>query len=177
MRKSLRWLLLPVVLVPVGWIFLQGIGQDPRALGSQLVGRPMPSFTLRTIDGQTISTASLRGKPVVLNFWASWCIPACVDEHPVLLDAARTTSGRVQFVGVLYQDRVDDALAFLQRYGQTPYPHLVDDASRLAIDFGVTGPPETYFIDAQGVVRAKQFGPLTPDTMRAKLATIGVTDR
>ncbi|MDQ6681926.1 MAG: redoxin domain-containing protein [Chloroflexota bacterium] len=175
--RRLRWLIVPVVLVPVAWLFLQGIGQDPRALGSQLVGRQMPTFTLRTIDGRTVSSESLRGRPVVLNFWASWCIPACVDEHAVLIDAARRAGGRAQFVGVLYQDRVDDALGFLQRYGETPYPHLIDDGSRLAIDFGVTGPPETYFIDAAGVVRAKQFGPLTAEAMRAKLATIGVTDR
>ena len=75
-------------------------------------------------------------------------------------------------VGVLYQDAPSDAEAFLARYGDTGYPHVVDDDGRLAIDFGVTGPPETFFVDADGIVRARQWGPLTDEAMDAYLALI-----
>lgn len=175
--RNLRWALLPIVVVPVVLLLMQGFGRDPREIPSPLIGKPMPSFSLTTIDGRTLTSAQLRGGPVVLNFWASWCIPACVEEHPVLLDTARRHAGQVQLIGVLYQDTVDDALAFLQRYGDGSYPQLSDPNGTTAIDYGVSGPPETFFIDAQGIVRAKQFGPLTPETMAAKLAAIGVVVR
>lgn len=170
--RSARWFVLPVIVVPLAWLFFQGLGRDPRELPSPLIGKPMPAFTLTTIDGRTVTSAQLKGRPVMLNFWASWCIPACVDEHPVLLDAQRRYGDRVQIVGVLYNDTVPDALAFLARYGDGGYLQLRDPAGTLALDFGVTGPPETYFIDAAGIVRAKQFGPLTTATLEAKIASV-----
>jgi cytochrome c biogenesis protein CcmG/thiol:disulfide interchange protein DsbE len=75
---------------------------------------------------------------------------------------------------VLYQDAPSDAEGFLDRYGDTGYPHVVDDDGRLAIDFGVTGPPETFFVDADGIVRDRQFGPLSEELMDRRLASIGV---
>ena len=175
--RNLRWALLPIVLVPAVLLLMQGFGRDPREIPSPLIGKPMPSFSLTTIDGRTLTSAQLRGRPAVVNFWASWCIPACVEEHPVLLDTTRRYAGQVRLIGVLYQDTVIDALAFLQRYGDGGYPQLTDPNGTAAIDYGVSGPPETFFIDAQGIVRAKQFGPLTPETMAAKLAAIGVVVR
>ena len=77
-------------------------------------------------------------------------------------------------MGVLYHDAPDDARAFLARYGDAGYPHLVDPDGRLAIEYGVTGPPETFFVDADGIVRARQWGPLTDATMDERLAAIGV---
>ena len=77
-------------------------------------------------------------------------------------------------VGVLYQDRPEDARAFLARYGATGYGHVIDDGGRLAIDYGVTGPPESFFVDADGIVRAKQFGPLDEELMDERLAAIGL---
>jgi cytochrome c biogenesis protein CcmG, thiol:disulfide interchange protein DsbE len=77
-------------------------------------------------------------------------------------------------VGVLYQDAPADAEAFLDRHGDAGYPHLVDEDGRLAIDFGVTGPPETFFVDADGIVRSRQWGPLTEATMDERLASIGI---
>ena len=96
-----------------------------------------------------------------MNFWASYCIPACVDEHPVLAAAHERYGDELEIVGVLYSDEPGDAEGFLARYGDAGYPHLVDPDGRLAIEFGVTGPPESYFVDADGILRAKQFGPLT----------------
>ena len=108
-----------------------------------------------------------------MNFWASWCGP-CVDEHPVLSGTNDNLGDELAMVGVLYQDDPDDARAFLTRYGPTGYTHVVDEGGRLAIDYGITGPPESYFVDAEGIVRAKQFGPLDQALMDQRLAAIGV---
>ncbi len=170
--QALRWIIVPLLVVPVGWLLLTGFGRDPRAIASPLIGRPAPAWSLETLDGRTLASSDLAGQPYVVNFWASWCIPACVDEHPVL--AANGARDDVAIVGVLYQDVEGDAEAFLARYGDAGYPHLLDPSGGLAIDFGVTGPPETFFVDAAGIVRARQFGPLTDATMAEHLAAAGV---
>lgn len=166
--RALRWLLVPLVVLPVGWLLLQGFGRDPREVGSPLIGRAAPSWTLQTLDGETLSSDDLAGRPYLLNFWASWCVP-CIEEHPVLAAAHEERGDELAVVGVLYQDDPDDARAFLARYGDAGYPHVIDVAGSLAIEFGVTGPPETFFVDADGIVRAKQFGPLTDELMARHL--------
>ena len=176
--RTLRWLAVPLVVLPLAWLLFQGFGRDPRAVPSALLGRAAPAWELPTLDGGTLSSSELAGRPYVVNFWASWCIPACVDEHPVLAAAHETYGEDLVIVGVLYQDDVSGAESFLARYGDAGYDHLVD-AAALAVDFGVTGPPETFFVDADGVVRDKQVGPLTEATMALRLATIlpEATDR
>jgi cytochrome c biogenesis protein CcmG, thiol:disulfide interchange protein DsbE len=163
----LRWLIVPVVVVPLAWVLFQGIGRDPREIPTPLAGEPMPSFSLTDLDGETLEADALRGRPVLLNFWASWCLP-CVEEHAVLADVAERYGDRVAIVGVLYQDEPSAALDFLARYGDYGWPILTDEGGRLAIEFGVTGPPETFFIDAGGIVRGKESGPLT-DAVIARL--------
>lgn len=175
--RRLRWLLVPLLVVPVGLLLFTGFGRDPREIASPLIGRPAPEWTLPTLDGGTLSSHELAGRPYVLNFWASWCIPACVDEHPVLAAAHADGGDGLAVIGVLYQDAPSDALAFLARYGDAGYPHLVDEGGRLAIEYGVTGPPETFFVDASGIVRDKQFGPLTEEAMAARLGAIGAATR
>jgi cytochrome c biogenesis protein CcmG, thiol:disulfide interchange protein DsbE len=169
----LRWLLVPLVVLPVGWLLLSGFGRDPMEIASPQIGRAAPEWTVTTLDGETLSSTDLAGRPYVVNFWASWCGP-CIDEHPVLAGTQADLSDDLAMVGVLYQDRPDDARAFLSRYGETGYPHVIDDGGRLAIDYGVTGPPESFFVDADGIVRAKQFGPLSEELMAEKLAAIGL---
>lgn len=170
--RQLRWLLVPLVVIPIGWLLFTGFGRDPREVASPLLGRQAPAWTLTSLDGETLSSDDLAGRPYAVNFWASWCIPACVDEHPVLADAHRRYGDDVTIVGMLYNDQAADAEEFLARYGDAGYPHLVDPDGRLAIEFGVTGPPETFFVDADGIVRDKQFGPLTHSLMAQRLATI-----
>jgi cytochrome c biogenesis protein CcmG/thiol:disulfide interchange protein DsbE len=80
----------------------------------------------------------------------------------------------VTIVGIVYQDDPINAQAFLIEYGDAGYPQVVDEQGWVAVDYGVTGPPETYFVDADGIVRAKQFGPLTAETMATNLAAIGI---
>ena len=173
--RTARWLLIPILAVPLAWILFTGLGRDPSEIPSPLVGEPMPPFELAGLDGTTVSSASLTGVPMVVNFWASWCIPACVDEHPVLLDAADRYGEAVQLVGILYDDDPDDARQFLVRYGDGGWPNGDDASGAVALAYGVLGPPETFFVDAEGVIRAKHFGPLTEADMAENLALLGVS--
>jgi len=174
MRVPWRLLLVPVLIVPVALLLGVGLTRNPSSLPSPLIGKPGPEFSLVGIDGRRVSRASLLGRPVIINFWASSCAE-CKVEHPVLLAGQARYGNRVAFVGVLYQDRPEDAMAYLARLGDPGYPNLIDTDGRLALDFGVTGVPETYFLDAAGVVRFKQWGPLTTDVLDAQLRVLGAT--
>jgi len=146
-------------LAVLGW----GIGHPALSAPSGVVGRPAPPLTIQVFDGSRIAVADLRGRPVVLNFWASWCVP-CKQEAPVLASAARSTPG-VQFLGAGIQDAEGPARAFQQQY-PAPYPVGLDSAAGY-LRYGVTGPPETYFIDGAGKVRYRFLGPLDAPTLRA----------
>jgi cytochrome c biogenesis protein CcmG/thiol:disulfide interchange protein DsbE len=168
----LRWLLVPLAVLPLGWLLFTGFSRDPREVSSPLIGRAAPAWTLTTLDGAELGTVDLAGRPYVVNFWASWCVPACVDEHPVLAAAQERYGDEVTIVGVLYQDDPASAEGFLARYGDAGYVHVNDDAGRLAIDYGVTGPPETFFVDADGIVRTREWGPLTDADLVEHMAAI-----
>ena len=169
--RILRWALVPALVVPVAWLMFQGLGRDPRVLPSPLIGRPAPAFELVAMDGQTIDSATLRGETVLVNFWASWCFE-CIEEHRVLLEAQEQYGPDLVIIGVLYQDTVDDALQFLARYGDGGWPNLVDADGALAIDYGVSGVPESFFIDAAGIVRYKQWGAVTRAVLDAQLPAL-----
>ncbi len=157
-----------LVFLPLLALLMVSFGRDPRAVPSVLEGRPAPAFSLETLDtGETVSLADLRGQRVVINFWATWCQP-CKIEHPALLEAARRWPD-VQFLGVLYQDEPIKARAYLRRNGEA-YPTLLDPGGVVAIDYGVGGVPETYFLDEEGQVFYKHAGPLSWDTF---LETLG----
>jgi len=170
----LRWLLVPLVVLPLAWLLFTGLGRDPRLIPSPLVGRPMPAFAGTTLEGDRFSSADLAGKPAIVNFWASYCIPSCVDEHPVLLDLADRHGGELQMVGVLVSDEPDGARAFLARYGQVSWPNVLNADDSISIDYGVTGPPETFFVDARGIVVARHVGPLTSAVVARQLAALGL---
>ena len=174
MRGLGRWRLLavPVLVVPVGWLLFTGLGRDPRTIPSPLIGKPLPALTGRTVDGQSWDSASLAGRPTLINVWASWCTP-CQQEHPLLLDAAHQHP-ELQIVGVLYQDTADAAAAYLARLGDGGWPDVDDASGRVAVGLGVTGPPETFFVDAHGIVRYRHVGPLTDEILAAELPAIGV---
>jgi len=157
-----------LVALPLLGILFANLGRDPHAMNSPLVGRPAPAFTLVPIDGGAPFTLDgLRGRPVVLNFWATWCIP-CLEEHGALLQAASRLGSEVQFLGVVYEDDKTAVQSFLLERGKA-YPSVMDDGGRAAIAYGVYGVPETYFIDTAGTIVAKQVGPLDAQTIEAHL--------
>ena len=150
-------------------VLFAGLGKDPQAIVSPLIGHPAPPFTLREVgSGRTISLDQLKGRPVVLNFWATWCAP-CYEEHPTLVASARTLQPNVQFLGVVFQDSEERIQKFLDQRGRA-YPTVVDDAGKTAIVYGIGGVPETFFLDASGTIVAKYAGPLNEDELQANLA-------
>jgi cytochrome c biogenesis protein CcmG, thiol:disulfide interchange protein DsbE len=155
------------VIALLGW----GFRRDPAEIPSPLPGHQAPVFALQVFApgesplrrpvGDTVRLADLRGEVVVVNFWASWCL-SCAAEHATLTEVARQYAGRpVRFVGVLYDDSVAPALAWIAGRGGQSYPSVLDPDARTAIDFGLYGVPETYFIDPAGRVAFKQTGPVT----------------
>lgn len=161
-------LVLGIALVLPLLIFLAfGLGSDPRSIESPLVGKPAPQFTLADLEGRPHQLADLRGRPVVINFWATWCQP-CVVEHPMLLAGARRYDGRAVFLGIVYQDEPALIRRFVEARGAWG-PSLLDPGSEVAIAYGVYGAPETFFIDADGVVAEKVTGLVTPEKLDAVL--------
>ncbi|MCK8785841.1 DsbE family thiol:disulfide interchange protein [Roseomonas sp. NAR14] len=142
----------------------------PQSLPSQLLGKAPPAFELPPLAESGlpgVASADLRGgaAPVLVNFWASWCVP-CIIEHPQLM---RLKADGVTLLGINYKDRPADAAAFLQRRGN-PFARLGrDEPGRVAIDWGVYGVPETYLIDRQGKVRWRWPGPVTPEVLAGDL--------
>ena len=114
--------------MPLGWLLFTGFGRDPREIASPLIGQPGAGVDAsRRSTATSSATDDLAGRPYVVNFWASWCVPACVDEHPVLAAAHAAYGEEVAIVGVLYQDEPADAESFLARYGDAGYAHVDDE--------------------------------------------------
>ena len=163
--KFLIPLLLFVVLV--GFLAV-GLSRDPHELPSPLIGKQAPAFELPQLaDPQkTFSPENMKGKPWILNVWASWCV-ACREEHPVLVELGKLQVAPI--IGLDYKDKRDDAMAMLARQGN-PYVLSAFDANgRVGIDYGVYGVPETYVIDKTGVIRFKHIGPITMELLNNKI--------
>ncbi len=141
---------------------------DRDTLPSALIGKPAPTFALPLLHDATVSVRSrdLLGAPYVLNVWGSWC-PSCREEHPVLTQFA--LSKRVRVIGYDWKDKRDDALHWLEQLGNPFLAVLFDPEGRTAIDWGVAAAPETFLVDAHGVVRWKHAGPLSERIIQNEL--------
>lgn len=168
--------ILPVILL-AGIIAVFGVGltRDPSILPSQLIDQPLPAFArpgIRPGDPGLAST-ELRGQPKLLNVFASWCI-ACKVEHPMLM---RLKAEGVPLYGLSWKDKPEASARMLAESGD-PYLRIASDASgRVGIDLGVTGAPETFVIDAEGRVRYRHVGPITPKVWEETLGPMMETLR
>jgi cytochrome c biogenesis protein CcmG/thiol:disulfide interchange protein DsbE len=159
-----------VVSVPLLLFLALGFRSNPNEIESPLLGRPAPVFQLNDLDNQLVNLQQFAGRPVVLNFWATWCIP-CVAEHETFRLAARRYGARVSFLGVVYQDEVPAIRGFLQRYGSWG-PTLLDPDVSVAIAYGVYGVPETFIIDPRGKIARKFTGEVDARELEAVLQSV-----
>ena len=169
MKRVLLAVLPLVVLVGLIAVFALSMNRDPSLVQSVLIDKPAPEFTLKMVDGTGVEgfdTASLKGEVTVVNVFASWCIP-CREEHP-MLEKLKAETG-VRLFGINQRDAADNAVAFLSELGN-PYDKVgADTDNRVSIDWGVYGVPETFIVDAQGVITFKHVGPMSPDSVEKEL--------
>ncbi|MDX1555973.1 MAG: DsbE family thiol:disulfide interchange protein, partial [Xanthomonadales bacterium] len=159
-----------VVFVLLGILLAAGLmlSDSKSEIPSPLVGKAMPEFELPRLDDPftLVSSETLKGAPFLLNVWASWCV-TCRYEHPVIEQLARMNV--IPIIGLNYRDPRDNALEWLLRFGDPYDLHIADEPGRVAIDFGVYAAPETFLIDADGVIRYKHIGALTPEIVEDEL--------
>jgi cytochrome c biogenesis protein CcmG/thiol:disulfide interchange protein DsbE len=156
------WATTLIIAAPLVGLLLFGLARDPRARPNPLVGTSFPTYVLPTLDGRQVDTAEFEGRPMVVNLWASWCVP-CRDEAPILEAIHRTYGPRgLVVLGINVQDTERDARAFLREFGQT-FPTVRDATGRVAVDLGMTGVPETFLVSREGVIVRKIVGPIAPE--------------
>lgn len=154
--------------IALGVFLFSGLNKDPRVVPSPLIGKPAPQYALPSLHApaQVVSAVAMRGKPYLLNVFASWCV-ACREEHETLSAFAKT--GAIPVIGLDWKDPHEDALRWLGMFGD-PYRDIAVDADgRVAIDFGVYGAPESFLIDSNGTIVHKVIGPLTPEIIETEL--------
>jgi cytochrome c biogenesis protein CcmG/thiol:disulfide interchange protein DsbE len=156
----IRYLLPLGVFIALVALLGVGLGLNPREVPSPLVGKPLPEFRLELLrDPQKfISRADITGRPILLNAWATWCVE-CRREHPVLLEIAR--QGNIPIYGLNYKDQRSDALQWLAQLGDPYVASGFDGDGRIGIDMGVYGLPETFLVDANGMIVHKHIGPIS----------------
>lgn len=159
-----------IVFLALGILLAFGlkIADRKSELPSPLVGREMPAFTLPLLGQEDVIVNSddLLGEPMLINFWASWCV-TCRVEHPVIEDLA--ASGAIRVIGMNFRDETEDAQAWLRQFGN-PYAMIIQDYSgRTSIDFGVYAAPESFLVDEKGVIVFKQLGALTHEVIENEI--------
>jgi cytochrome c biogenesis protein CcmG/thiol:disulfide interchange protein DsbE len=151
-------------------------GRDTSAIPSPLIGKPVPAFSLPLLNDptRTVSNRDLLGQPYLLNVWGSWC-PTCQYEQPYISELAR--AGKIRVIGYDYKDTPEEANRWLQQFGN-PYQFILADADgQVALDWGIYGAPESFLVDADGIIRWKAIGAIDDSVIRneiePRLATLG----
>ncbi|WP_300425608.1 DsbE family thiol:disulfide interchange protein [uncultured Thalassolituus sp.] len=149
-----------VIFLLMGLVFWIGLGkEDKTSLPSPLIGKAFPEFQLGVVeDGRTLTTEDLKGAPVLVNVWATWC-PTCKAEHAFLNELA---AGGIRIIGINYKDDVAKAQDWLAAFGNPYVYNLSDPDGKLGLELGVYGAPETFLVDSQGIIRDKHIGDLNP---------------
>lgn len=173
--------LLVLVATTFVLLLLRGLGSDPTKVPSALIGKPAQPFDVSWLQGKelfpgvgqtAIRLSDFKGKPIVLNFWASWCV-SCREEA-ALFQAfweAHRDRGDVVVIGIAIQDTPEEAMKFAKFFGKT-YILGLDQNGKASIDYGVYGVPETFFIDSAGIIKHKEAGPVTTKMLEQKLAEL-----
>ena len=190
--RSKKWLWISLVAIFVGvgslvLVFSSRFGVDPRLVNSPLIGQPAPPLTLQVLERGLLTDvaaddaavyedvlADLRGDILIINFWASWCVP-CRGEHPALTAVARDYEDRgVSLVGVAFRNKPADAASFLDElgWGGDNYRYVLDSKERGAVEYGLFAVPETYFVDADGIIVGKIQGAVSSSAVRSVLEQI-----
>ncbi|MCE4536025.1 DsbE family thiol:disulfide interchange protein [Pelomonas sp. P7] len=165
-RRRLWPVLLPLVAFgALVAVLAVGLNRDPREVPSPLIGKPAPPLLLPRLDDPAarVSGEALKGKVWMLNVWASWC-GACREEHPMFVAFAKRQA--VPIYGLDYKDTRYAGQDWLRRLGNPYVASAFDEDGRAGLDWGVYGVPETFIIDARGVVRHKHIGPVTPEVLK-----------
>lgn len=169
MKRILLAVLPLLLLVGLVAVFALNMDRDPSLVRSVLINKPAPAFTLPAVAGTGVEgfdTASLEGEVTVVNVFASWCVP-CREEHP-LLERLKAETG-VRIFGINQKDAPENAVAFLTELGN-PYQRIGGDAdNRVSIDWGVYGVPETFVVNAAGVITFKHVGPISPESLEKEV--------
>lgn len=163
-----------LAVIVLGVVFSSRFGTDPSLTASPLIGQPAPDLSVPYLEVEgDFDFSTLDGDVAVVNFWASWCL-SCRDEHETLLQAAAQYADLdVTFVGVMVQDQPGNGMRFLDELGRgDPYVYVDDDRSRVSLEFGVLGVPETFFIDRNGTIVAKVSGPVNGPLLAGTLDAI-----
>ncbi len=167
----MRYMLPLLVFLIISAFLWKGLSNDPHQLQSALVGKPVPEFSYPDLlnPSHVVTNQVFLGHVSLLNVWATWCI-TCHVEHPILLDIARSKT--VQVFGLNYKDDGLAAQQWLQKYGDPFQQIIFDPKGTLAIDLGVYGTPETFVIDARGIIRYRYIGPISPDDWQEKIEPV-----
>ncbi|MGU9952290.1 MAG: DsbE family thiol:disulfide interchange protein [Gammaproteobacteria bacterium WSBS_2016_MAG_OTU1] len=160
MKKFLPFL----IFIPLTGLFVVGLNLNPRLVPSPLINKAAPEFKVSRLlePTQTISVADLKNEVWLFNVWASWCV-SCRAEHPLLLDMQKDG---IKIVGLNYKDKAQDARKWLERLDNPYVFSAMDPEGVVGLEWGVYGVPETFVIDAQGIVRHKHVGPLDERSIR-----------
>ena len=165
----LVWVLVPAIL----FVGLLGAALFKKS-DTPRPGDPAPAFEAELVGGGTLSSEELRGRPLVMNFWASWCLP-CETEAPLFKEAHKRYGDEISFLGVNIKDAEADAKEFDETWG-LEYPDIRDEDNRIFTAYGLTGQPETFFIDSDGVIVEHVNGPVSAETLETLLARLAARD-
>lgn len=155
--KNLKFYLPVLGFVVIAIVLWRGLSLDTKTLPSVLIDKPMPSFAMTSVNGEPIDNSDLPEQIFLLNVWGSYCLP-CLIEHPTLMRLSE--EGEIPVVGVNYRDQQDLALDWLDDNGDPFAFSILDESGRFGIDLGVYGAPETYLVDADGVIRFRHVSVL-----------------
>lgn len=145
-----------------------GLTKDPKKVESPLIGKSIPSFKLNTVKDEKrfLTHKELMGKVSLVNVWGSWC-PSCRQEHPVLVEYAKTS--KTPIYGLNWKDKRADAIRWLNYFGDPYVLSFYDPDNKVGLDWGVYGAPETFIVDQKGIIRYKHTGPVTPGILKDRI--------